>query len=154
MHLTPTHAQTCKFMQTQQASTCLHTPFGSYVNLVLFFSSVHAEAVLKGTNVDGVYDCTSRDNNFTFEHISFRDLASRGVTPMDAMALNYCEENNTPGLCSLFWFGVHLYFDRHFEFIWSLISVHHFFHRKLVLSVLTIFYFLFWISNKPILLKM
>jgi hypothetical protein len=130
-----------------------HT-FGSYVNLVLFFSSVHAEAVLKGTNVDGVYDCTSRDNNFTFEHISFRDLASRGVTPMDAMALNYCEENNTPGLCSLFWFGVHLYFDRHFEFIWSLISVHHFFHRKLVLSVLTIFYFLFWISNKPILLKM
>jgi hypothetical protein len=91
----------------------VHT-FCHFMNLVLFFSSVHAEAVLKGTNVDGVYDCTSRDNNFTFEHISFRDLASRGVTYMDSMALNYCEENNIPGLCSLlclFWFRMHLYID-------------------------------------------
>ncbi|XP_059428771.1 uncharacterized protein LOC132162543 isoform X2 [Corylus avellana] len=71
-------------------------PFTTDTAAAVRATEVHAEAVLKGTNVDGVYDCTSRDNNFTFEHISFRDLASRGVTPMDSMALNYCEENNIP----------------------------------------------------------
>jgi len=33
----------------------------------------------------------------TFEHISFQDLASRGLTSMDTMALNFCEENSIPG---------------------------------------------------------
>lgn len=60
-------------------------------------SAVNAQAVLKGTNVDGVYDCNSRDNNFTFEHISFRELVSRGVTSMDMSALTFCEENAIPG---------------------------------------------------------
>ncbi|KAB5552317.1 hypothetical protein DKX38_009628 [Salix brachista] len=59
-------------------------------------SEIHAEAVLKGTNVDGVYDCHSPDSNVIFEHISFRDLVSRGVTSMDIMALTCCEENNIP----------------------------------------------------------
>lgn len=59
--------------------------------------SVHAEAVIKGTNVDGVYDCNSQDNSFTFEHISFRDLVARGATKMDSMALTFCEENRIPG---------------------------------------------------------
>ncbi|KAF2307498.1 hypothetical protein GH714_029178 [Hevea brasiliensis] len=59
-------------------------------------SEIHAEAVLKGTNVDGVYDCHSRDNNVTFEHVCFRDLVSRGVTSMDMMALTCCEENGIP----------------------------------------------------------
>ncbi|KAJ8899589.1 hypothetical protein K2173_018563 [Erythroxylum novogranatense] len=57
---------------------------------------INAEAVLKGTNVDGVYDCHSRDSNVTFEHISFRDLVSRGATSMDMMALTFCEENHIP----------------------------------------------------------
>ncbi|KAF3441741.1 hypothetical protein FNV43_RR15656 [Rhamnella rubrinervis] len=57
---------------------------------------IHAEAVIKGTNVDGVYDCNSQDNNFTFEHISFRDLVARGATTMDSMALTFCEENRIP----------------------------------------------------------
>ncbi|KAG6769715.1 hypothetical protein POTOM_025376 [Populus tomentosa] len=59
-------------------------------------SEIHAEAVLKGTNVDGVYDCHSPDSNFVFEHISIRDLVSRGATSMDMMALTFCEENNIP----------------------------------------------------------
>ncbi|XP_058205705.1 uncharacterized protein LOC131319474 [Rhododendron vialii] len=45
-------------------------------------SEINADAVLKGTNVGGIYD-----------HISFRDVVSRGVTPMDMMAIQYCEEN-------------------------------------------------------------
>ncbi|XWS59558.1 hypothetical protein CRYUN_Cryun08bG0132500 [Craigia yunnanensis] len=59
-------------------------------------SEIHAEAVLKGTNVDGFYDCHSQDNNATFEHISFRELVSRGATAMDMMALTFCEENGIP----------------------------------------------------------
>ncbi|KGN59045.1 uncharacterized protein LOC101222460 [Cucumis sativus] len=59
-------------------------------------SEIHAEAVLKGTNVDGVYDCNSQDNNFTFKHISFRELVSRGAISMDMTALTFCEENNLP----------------------------------------------------------
>ncbi|KAG6580655.1 uncharacterized protein LOC111442038 [Cucurbita moschata] len=59
-------------------------------------SEIHAEAVLKGTNVDGVYDCNSHDSNFTFKHISFRELVSRGAISMDMTALTFCEENNIP----------------------------------------------------------
>ncbi|XP_050380391.1 uridylate kinase PUMPKIN, chloroplastic [Argentina anserina] len=59
-------------------------------------SEIHAEAVLKGTNVDGVYDRTSQDNNFTFQHISFRDLVVRGEHNMDTMALTLCEDNRIP----------------------------------------------------------
>ncbi|KAF5206986.1 Uridylate kinase [Thalictrum thalictroides] len=60
-------------------------------------SEVNADAVLKGTNVEGVYDCHSRNsNNVTFEHISFRELVSRGVTSMDMMAITFCEENGIP----------------------------------------------------------
>lgn len=59
-------------------------------------SEINADAVLKGTNVDGVYDCNSRNNNVTFEHISFRELVSSGATSMDMMAMTFCEENRIP----------------------------------------------------------
>ncbi|GFP94433.1 uridylate kinase [Phtheirospermum japonicum] len=56
-------------------------------------SEIHADAVLKGTNADGVYVY----NNIAPEHISFRELASRGASsPMDMMALTFCEENGIP----------------------------------------------------------
>ncbi|GFY82695.1 aspartate/glutamate/uridylate kinase family protein [Actinidia rufa] len=59
-------------------------------------SEIQADAVLKGTNVDGVYLCDSRSNNVISEHISFRELASRGASPMDMMAVTFCEENGIP----------------------------------------------------------
>ncbi|KAG8374174.1 hypothetical protein BUALT_Bualt11G0103400 [Buddleja alternifolia] len=59
-------------------------------------SEIHADAVLKGTNVDGVYVCDPRNNNIATEHISFRELASRGASPMDMMAVTFCEENGIP----------------------------------------------------------
>ncbi|CAN7107439.1 unnamed protein product [Brassica rapa subsp. narinosa] len=59
---------------------------------------INAEAMVKGTNVEGVYDCHSQDSNATFEHITFHELASRGLTTMDTMALNFCEENSIPVL--------------------------------------------------------
>ncbi|PIA54812.1 hypothetical protein AQUCO_00901006v1, partial [Aquilegia coerulea] len=60
-------------------------------------SELNADAVLKGTNVDGIYDSHSRTTNSSaFEHISFRELVSRGVTSMDMMAITFCEENGIP----------------------------------------------------------
>lgn len=62
------------------------------------FLAVHADVVLKGTNVDGVYDCQSRNgNNVSFEHISFRDYVARGFSVMDMTAMSICEENGIPG---------------------------------------------------------
>ncbi|XP_076945611.1 uncharacterized protein LOC143616755 [Bidens hawaiensis] len=58
-------------------------------------SEINADAFIKGTNADGVYECDSM-NNVAFEHISYRDLASRGVSPMDMMAATCCEENGIP----------------------------------------------------------
>ncbi|KAL3754074.1 hypothetical protein ACJRO7_001336 [Eucalyptus globulus] len=59
-------------------------------------SEIHAEALLKGTNVDGVYDCNSQDNNVTFDHITYRDMGARGATSIDMMALTFCEDNGIP----------------------------------------------------------
>ncbi|XP_064941384.1 uridylate kinase PUMPKIN, chloroplastic-like [Musa acuminata AAA Group] len=60
-------------------------------------ATVHADVVLKGTTVDSIYNCHSRNSNGSaFEHISFRELVSRGFTAMDMTALNICEENSIP----------------------------------------------------------
>ncbi|KAF6166243.1 hypothetical protein GIB67_031027 [Kingdonia uniflora] len=61
-------------------------------------SELNAEAVLKGTSVDSVYDFDSRNNNsnVAFGHSSLRELASRGITFMDLTALTFCEDNGVP----------------------------------------------------------
>lgn len=59
--------------------------------------SVNADALVKGTNENGVYDCQS-DNNDTLDHLSFREAVSRGINSIDMMAMTYCEENGIPGL--------------------------------------------------------
>ncbi|PNT22341.1 hypothetical protein POPTR_008G027000v4 [Populus trichocarpa] len=60
-------------------------------------SEINADALLKGTtNVDGVYDNHAGNSNAILDHISFREVVSRGVTSMDMMAITYCEENGIP----------------------------------------------------------
>ncbi|XP_074368985.1 uncharacterized protein LOC141709006 [Apium graveolens] len=62
-------------------------------------SEIHADAVLKGTminNTDGVCEFESKNKNNLFEHVSFREMASRGSSAMDMMAVTYCEENSFP----------------------------------------------------------
>ncbi|KAK1400264.1 Uridylate kinase [Heracleum sosnowskyi] len=62
-------------------------------------SEIHADAVLKGTmvnNTDGVCEFESKSKNNLFEHVSFREMASRGSSAMDMMAVTFCEENNFP----------------------------------------------------------
>ncbi|GMH23178.1 hypothetical protein Nepgr_025021 [Nepenthes gracilis] len=70
--------------------------FSTDVTAALRATDIHASAVLKGTNGNGVYDSNSGNNNITFEHISFRELASGAATSMDMMALTFCEENGIP----------------------------------------------------------
>ncbi len=64
--------------------------------------SVNADALLKGTNVAGIYDCHSANTSIILDHMSFREVVSRGVTFMDMMAITYCEENGIPGLSYLY----------------------------------------------------
>ncbi|KAG5237832.1 hypothetical protein OIU77_013234 [Salix suchowensis] len=59
-------------------------------------SEINADALLKGTSVNGVYDCHAGNSNILLDHISFRDVVSRGATSMDMMAITYCEENGIP----------------------------------------------------------
>lgn len=58
-------------------------------------SELHADAVIKGTNSHGIYECDSI-GSVAYEHISFRELASRGPSLLDMMAATYCEENSIP----------------------------------------------------------
>jgi len=62
-------------------------------------SEINAEVVLKGTNVDGVYDCDPRKkNNAILDHISYRDFVTKSLpaTVMDITAITLCEENCIP----------------------------------------------------------
>lgn len=60
-------------------------------------SEINADVVLKGIVGDDEYGCPPRSNsNASFEHISFRELAARGITKMDMTAVTCCEENNIP----------------------------------------------------------
>ncbi len=59
---------------------------------------IGAEAVLKGTNVDGVYDCDPRKNPgaVKFERIDYMDAITRGLRIMDLTAVTLCQENDLP----------------------------------------------------------
>ncbi|KAF5773120.1 putative UMP kinase transcription factor Trihelix family [Helianthus annuus] len=58
-------------------------------------SELHADVVIKGTNVHGMYECDNI-SSVAYEHISFRELASRGSSQIDKMAATFCEENSIP----------------------------------------------------------
>lgn len=61
-------------------------------------AEIGAEAILKGTNVDGVYDCDPRTNPDAklYEEVSFRVALEKELKVMDATALALCRENKTP----------------------------------------------------------
>ncbi|XP_068658430.1 uncharacterized protein [Aristolochia californica] len=65
---------------------------------VLRASEINADVVMKGSNMDGVYDCHSRsNNNGSSEHISYREFVGRGLNnSIDMTAIQFCEENNIP----------------------------------------------------------
>jgi uridylate kinase len=59
---------------------------------------IHAEAILKGTGVDGVYDSDPRQNPgaVKFEDLEYIEVLKRGLQVMDATAISLCMDNGLP----------------------------------------------------------
>lgn len=61
-------------------------------------SEVDAEVVLKGTKVDGVYDCDPAKNDGAkkYDSISYLEVINRGLKVMDSTAISMCMDNKIP----------------------------------------------------------
>jgi uridylate kinase len=59
---------------------------------------MHADVVLKGTRVDGVYSADpEKDPTATkFKQISYKEVYEKGLSIMDMTAFTLCQENNLP----------------------------------------------------------
>ncbi len=59
---------------------------------------INADAVMKGTRVDGIYTADpEKDPNATkYEHITFQQVYDQGLNVMDMTAFTLCQENNLP----------------------------------------------------------
>jgi uridylate kinase len=59
---------------------------------------IQAQAILKGTKVDGVYDADPhvQADARRFEEIEYIDVLREGYQVMDATAISLCMENNLP----------------------------------------------------------
>jgi uridylate kinase len=59
---------------------------------------IKADAILKGTRVDGVYDSDPEKNKDAkkFETISFKDAIGKNLKVMDMTAFTLCQENKMP----------------------------------------------------------
>jgi uridylate kinase len=66
---------------------------------------VKAEAILKGTKVDGVYDSDPVTNPeaVRFTDLAYMDVLRRGLAVMDATAISLCMENHLPILVFDLW---------------------------------------------------
>lgn len=65
---------------------------------VLRAIEIQADAVLKGTKVDGVYDSDPKKNSnaVKFEQITYMDIVKKGLKVMDFTAVTLCMDNNLP----------------------------------------------------------
>lgn len=59
---------------------------------------IHADVILKGTKVDGVYDADPIKNPKAkkFESLNYIDVLKNSLKVMDATAISLCMENNLP----------------------------------------------------------
>jgi uridylate kinase len=59
---------------------------------------IHAEAILKGTGVDGVYDADPRlhPEATMFDDLEYIEVLKRGLQVMDATAISLCMDNGLP----------------------------------------------------------
>jgi uridylate kinase len=65
---------------------------------VLRAIEISADAILKGTRVDGVYDCDPEKNSdaVKYERITFKEVIEKGLKVMDMTAFTLSEENKLP----------------------------------------------------------
>lgn len=61
-------------------------------------SEMNCDALLKGTKVDGIYDCDpqTNDNAKRFDSLSYMDVLTKDLKVMDATAVSLARENNIP----------------------------------------------------------
>lgn len=59
---------------------------------------INAQALLKGTRVDGVYDADPRTNPdaVKFDRLDYNEALTRGLKVMDATAVSLCMDNDLP----------------------------------------------------------
>lgn len=61
-------------------------------------NEINAEAILKGTRVDGIYDADPEKNPkaVMYDNISFERVIEKNLGVMDMTAFTLCQENNLP----------------------------------------------------------
>lgn len=61
-------------------------------------SEIEAEVILKGTRVNGVFDCDPLKNRSAkmFQKIGYLEVLNRNLRVMDATAISLCKENSLP----------------------------------------------------------
>jgi len=61
-------------------------------------NEIHADVVLKGTKVDGVYDSDPHKNKKAkrFDSLSYIEVLKQNLQVMDATAISMCMQNNLP----------------------------------------------------------
>src|SRR5512147_1414756 len=59
---------------------------------------IKADAILKATKVDGIYDADPVlvKDAIMFESITYKEILTRGLKVMDATAISLCRDNNLP----------------------------------------------------------
>ena len=59
---------------------------------------IHADVIIKGTRVDGVYDADPEKHPRAarFKHISYDEVLRKNLKVMDMTAITLCKENNLP----------------------------------------------------------
>src|SRR5204863_9724221 len=72
--------------------------FSTDTTAALRGSEIGAQALLKGTKVDGVYDKDPKRHKDAarFETITFEEVYARRLMVMDRTAITMCQENNLP----------------------------------------------------------
>jgi len=75
-----------------------HPYFSTDTTAALRGSEIGAQALLKGTKVDGIYDKDPKrhDDARRFESVSFEEVYARRLQVMDRTAITMCQENNLP----------------------------------------------------------
>jgi len=59
---------------------------------------IKADAILKATKVDGIYDAdpVQVKDAHMFDRISYMDVLKKGLKVMDSTAISLCKDNNLP----------------------------------------------------------
>ena len=72
--------------------------FTTYTAAVLRAIEINADAILKGTRVDGIYNTDQEKDKSAvkFNTITFKDVISKGLKVMDMTAFTLSEENKLP----------------------------------------------------------